>query len=109
MTKKNDFERGSGNVFSDLGLEEAEELQARAGLIHEINKVIKRRGLTQTEVAATVGLSQSDVSLLTRGTVTRFSTERIMRVLLRLGRDVEIVVKAKPRNRANAQVKVRAA
>jgi predicted XRE-type DNA-binding protein len=109
MTKKRDFERGSGNVFADLGLKEAEELQARAELIQQINKIIKQRGLTQNEVAATVGLSQADVSLLTRGTVTRFSTERIMRVLLRLGRDIEIVVKPKPRSRAEAQVKVRAA
>jgi predicted XRE-type DNA-binding protein len=109
MTKRHDVEASSGNVFADLGLENAEELKARADLIRQINRIIKSRGLTQAEVATTVGLSQPDISLLTRGTVTRFSTERIMKVLLRLGHDLEIVVKRKPARRAAAQVTVRAA
>lgn len=107
--KKRGYETSSGNVFADISLDNAEELQTRSELIVEINKIIRKRGLTQSEVATAVGLSQSDVSLLTRGTVTRFSTDRIIKVLLRLGHDLEIVVKPKPRGRATGHVTVRAA
>ena len=109
MKRKRNVDESSGNVFADLGLENAEELRTRSDLIVQINRIIKDLGLTQAEVAAAVGLSQPDVSLLTRGTVTRFSTERIMKVLLRLGHDLEIVVRRKPSRHAAAHVTVRAA
>ena len=89
----------SGNVFADLSLPNADELQARAALTREVYLLVKKRGLTQKQAAARLGLKQPDVSLLMRGRYTRFSTERLMRMLKALGRDVEIAVKEAPRSR----------
>jgi predicted XRE-type DNA-binding protein len=97
MKKAIGYDIGSGNVFKDLGLENAEELAIRAEMILTINRIIKARSLKQTDVAELVGLSQGDVSMLTNGTVRRFSTDRIMQVLSRLGRDIETSL-SRPRN-----------
>ncbi len=96
-------------AFADLGFGNAEELRVRADLIRQVNKTIKQRGLTQSEVARLIGFAQSDVSLLMRGTVTRFSTERIIRVLVRLGHDLDILVKRRSASEAECQVRVKAA
>ncbi|HVI86757.1 MAG TPA: helix-turn-helix transcriptional regulator [Dongiaceae bacterium] len=101
--------RSSGNVFKDLGLENSDELAARSDMITAISKIIKERGLKQADVAEIVGLTQADVSRLTHGIVNRFSTDRIMQVLTRLGHDVEIVIKPKPARRAAGRVSVKAA
>lgn len=109
MKKPVDYEVGSGNVFKDLGLEDAEELAIRAEMMLTIIKIIKARGLKQVEVAKLVGLSQGDVSMLSNGAVRRFSTDRIMQVLARLGRDVEIVIKPAPKRRPAGRITVKAA
>jgi len=96
----------SGNVFADLDLPNADELQARAALTREVYLLIKKRGLTQKQAAARLGLKQPDVSLVMRGRYTRFSTERLMRMLKALGRDVEISVKEPPRSRSIGRVVV---
>ena len=59
--------RGSGNVFADLGFEDAEELQLKAGLIHEIRQTITRRNLTQHEAARLAGIDQPALSKLLSG------------------------------------------
>lgn len=86
------FETGSGNVFADLGLPDAEELLLKAQLMAAINAEIKRRGLTQEEAGDIVGLKQPDLSKIAHGRGSGFSTDRLMEVLRHLGRDVEIVV-----------------
>lgn len=96
----------SGNLFADLDLPNADELQARAALTREVYLLIKKRGLTQKQAAARLGLKQPDVSLLMRGRYTRFSTERLMRMLKALGRDVEIAVKEAPRSRPMGRLTV---
>ncbi len=58
------FERGSGNVFADLGLEHADELLVMADLAIAVNKEIRSRGWTQMEAAKQAGLTRSDVSRL---------------------------------------------
>ena len=96
----------TGNVFADLDLPNADELQARAALTHQVYLSIKQRGFTQKQAAAQLGLKQPDVSLLMRGRYTRFSTERLMRMLKALGRDVEITVRQAPRSRSIGRVVV---
>ncbi len=49
-----DYEISSGNVFRDLGLPDAEELDIKAGLAIEIGQLIRRRGLTQSQAASMV-------------------------------------------------------
>jgi predicted XRE-type DNA-binding protein len=90
----------SGNVFADMGLPDAVELDTKARLGAAINRIVQRRGLTQAEVAAALEINQPKVSALLHYKLEGFSVERLMRFLVALGQDVEIVVKAKPRTRS---------
>lgn len=83
--------RGSGNVFADLGLPDAEERKAKAELARAISVLIEE--MPQKEAAALLGIDQPKVSALIRGRLKDFSTERLMGFLTRLGQDVEIHVK----------------
>lgn len=98
----------SGNVFADMGLPDAAELDTKARLGAAINLVIERKRLAQGEVATVLGVNQPKVSALLHYKLEGFSVERLMRFLVALGQDVEIVVKAKPRSRP-ARVLVKAA
>jgi predicted XRE-type DNA-binding protein len=93
--------QSSGNVFADLGLPNPDEELTKAQLAAEIRQVIKRRRLTQVAAASLMGIDQPKVSALLNGRLGNFSSERLMRLLTALGQDVEITVKAKPRNRAH--------
>ncbi|HEV3086777.1 MAG TPA: helix-turn-helix transcriptional regulator [Candidatus Elarobacter sp.] len=88
--RKGDFLESGGNVFSDLGLENADELLVKADLMHTINREIRRRALTQQQAAERVNMSQSDISNIARGKAERYSQERLLDVLRHLGLDVEI-------------------
>lgn len=101
--------RGSGNVFADLGLAQPEERLAKAALALELGRLIAARGLTQKAVAEQLGIDQPKVSHLLNGRLAGFSTERLLRFLTALGRDVEIVVKAPPRSRRRGRLRVIAA
>lgn len=90
-----DFEvtEGSGNVFADLALPDAEKLQIKSGLVIEINRAIQRLQLTQGEAAKRMGISQPKVSALMRGAFSNFSERKLMDCLNRLGYDIEIKLK----------------
>ncbi len=96
----------SGNVFADMGLAEAEEELTKAQLASHIRQVIKRQRLTQVAAAAVMGIDQPKVSALLNGRLSNFSSERLMRLLTALGQDVDITVKAKPRDRAHGRIRV---
>ena len=97
---------GSGNVFADLGFSNADDLLARAELTRQVCAIVRSRRLTQTRAAELLGLRQPDVSLLLRGKYTRFSVERLLKLLNRLGRDVRIVVRPVPRSRDSGHIRV---
>lgn len=86
------IERGSGNVFADLGLPDAETHLLKAELVTRIDRIIRKRGLKQVEAAKLLGLSQPDVSRLMRGDFREYSIERLLRLLTALGRDVDIII-----------------
>ena len=96
----------TGNVFADLGLPEAEEELTKAQLASEIRQVIRRQRLTQAAAAALMGVDQPKVSALINGRLTNFSSDRMIRFLTALGQDVDIMVKAKPRDRAHGRIRV---
>jgi predicted XRE-type DNA-binding protein len=98
--------KGSGNVFADLGCAEPEEELTKAQLASHIRHTIKRRRLTQVHAARLMGLDQPKVSALMNGRLAGFSSDRLMRFLAALGRDVEIVVKAGSRGRERGQIRV---
>jgi predicted XRE-type DNA-binding protein len=67
--------RGSGNVFEDLALPDADTLQIKAGLVIEIRRAIRQQGLTQQAAATRMGLTQPKVSSMMRGTLQRVRTQ----------------------------------
>jgi len=100
--------RSSGNVFADLGLPDAVELDTKSRLCAALNRIVERKRLTQAEVAAALGINQPKVSALLHYKLEGFSVERLMHFLVALGHDVEILVKAKPNSRS-ASIAVKAA
>ena len=84
---------GSGNVFADLGLPDAEDLRLKSELARQICKRIKTLGLTQVQAATRLGLKQPDVSKLVNGRHTGFSTHRLIALLNALEVNVEIVLR----------------
>ena len=92
--------RGSKNVFSDLGYADPETHLLKAGLVTRIRDIIGDSGLTQVEAAERMGLSQPDVSRLLRGNFRDVSVERLMRMLTKLGYDVDIVVRSRGKTKA---------
>ena len=58
---------GSGNIFADLGLPNAEEHQLKAALVVRLGRLIKERELSQTGAAKLLGLKQPDLSKMLRG------------------------------------------
>ncbi|HUB08065.1 MAG TPA: helix-turn-helix transcriptional regulator [Myxococcales bacterium] len=98
--KRTDYKVGSGNVFADLGVDAPEEALAKAELTVKISEIIEAKGLTQAAAAKVLGIDQPKVSALLRGKLTGFSTERLIKFLNALGRDVEIVVKDRPKRQA---------
>ena len=89
------FTRGSGNIFADLGFDNPEEMETKAKLVRQINAIIKKRKLTQKEAGAILGITQSRVSDLARGGLSGFSVDRLFRLLNKLDREIEIIVKHK--------------
>jgi predicted XRE-type DNA-binding protein len=94
MTHESDrtIRRGSGNVFADLGHTDPDTHLLKAELVNRIHEIMRDRKLTQTQAAHTVGMSQPDISRLLKGQFRDVSVERIMRMLTRLGCEVDIVV-----------------
>jgi predicted XRE-type DNA-binding protein len=101
-----DYEVGSGNIFADLELENAEDELLKSDLTAEISSLIKKKKLTQTRAAKILGVDQPRISSLLRGRFDLFSIEMLMHFLTALGQDIQIVVKPKPRNRKQAHLSV---
>ena len=97
--EKTPVERGSGNVFADLGLPEADTHLLKAELVSRIDQIIRQRRLTQTKAAGILGISQPDVSRLLKGDFREYSMERLFRLLQALGQDVEIVIRKRRSHR----------
>lgn len=106
MSSKSDHIVGSGNVFTDLALPKAEELLAKAELAQKIAAILDERRLTQARAAQILGVDQPKISALKRGRLSGFSLGRLVRFLILLGSDVQIVVKARPRSRGQARLLV---
>ncbi len=81
----NEVVQSSGNVFADLGLPDAAELDAKVRLGAAINQIVEQDGLTQAEVAVALGINQPKVSAFLHYKLEGFSVERLMRFLEALG------------------------
>ncbi|HEY4941316.1 MAG TPA: helix-turn-helix transcriptional regulator [Rhizomicrobium sp.] len=85
--------RGTANVFADLGYAEADTHLLKAELVARMQDVMTDRKLSQTAAASMVGVSQPDISRLLKGHYREVSVERIIRMLSKLGCEIDIVVK----------------
>ena len=88
-----EYEEGSGNVFADLGLEDADELYARAQLGFHVHKLLSARKLKQREIASLLGIKQPEVSHLMNGHFSRFTTDKLLEFLKRLDQTVSIRIR----------------
>ncbi len=86
------FEEGSGNVFADLGLRDANQHLARAQMGFHVFSILKEQKLKQREIADILDIAQPDVSHLMNGHFSRFTTDKLLDFLKRLDYKVTIEV-----------------
>ena len=107
-TSDSTVERSSGNVFADLGYPDADTHLLKAKLVSRIDDILHQRGTTQTEAGRLLGLSQPDLSRLLRGDFRDHSLERLFRLLIALGCDIDIVIR-QPRLATGGKLRIAAA
>lgn len=100
------IEKGSANVYADLGMADADEMLVKAQLAAKISEIIKLRKLTQTQAASLLGMTQPKLSNMLRGRFRGISEAKMLECMTLLGRDVQIVVKPVSRPRKTGHVSV---
>jgi predicted XRE-type DNA-binding protein len=100
-------EKGSGNVYADVRFPDSEDMLVKAQLVTKVAEIIRQRRLTQKQAAKLLRLTQPKISRLLRGQFRGISERRLLRCLTQLGRDVQIVVKPTPQQRAQGRLTVR--
>ena len=93
MREQTEVHEGSGNVFADLDLPDAEERYAKAMISRLIARQIEARGLTQAQAAELLDTTQPKVSAVVRGQLAGFSMDRLFRFLTALGMNVRVEVR----------------
>jgi predicted XRE-type DNA-binding protein len=94
VAAKPECQAGSGNVFADLGLDDSDELFARAKIGFHVYQILKARKLPQREIAALLGVKQPEVSHLMNGHFSRFTTDRLLDFLKRL--ECKVTIRISP-------------
>ena len=89
---KIEFERSTGNVYADLELKEAEELQIRALIGFHIVELLKREDVKQIEIAELLHIKQAEVSHLFNGHFSRFTVDKLLDFLKRMNQKVVIQI-----------------
>ena len=99
MNTEPKFIDGSGNVFADLELDDADELFTRGKIGIQVIRLLKQRNLKQREIGELLGISQPEVSHLMSGEFQRFSDGKLINFLKRL--DAEITLHIRDRHLTN--------
>lgn len=81
-----------GNIYADLGADDADEMLLKAQLALAIGEILQSKKLTQQQAAKILGMTQPKLSNLLRGQFRGISEAKMLECLVKLGRDVEIVV-----------------
>lgn len=95
---------GTENVFADIGVPNAEAHLLKAQLVSRMLETMRDQGLTQVKAAALMGITQPEISRMSRGHFRDVSADRLMTLLRRLGCEVDIVVRPKGREDAYATI-----
>lgn len=102
--KAMEYEMGSGNVFADLDLDDADELLTRAQLGYTVRMILAKKKLRQREIATLLGIDQAEVSKLMNGQYHLFSEGRLFGFLNRLNK--KVTVRITPRRRGESPQEV---
>lgn len=98
--------KSCGNVFADLGLENAEELKAKADISVKIIQAIRERGLTQTQAAALLGTHQTTISKLYHSNIDRFTFDKLLSWLVKLDFRVDMIIREKKNSKDTGGIRV---
>jgi predicted XRE-type DNA-binding protein len=95
MTGRLKIEKGSGNIFRDLGFPpgEAQNLIMRAELMVKIEQFVRKSGMTQKEAARLIGITQPRLNLLLKRKIDLFSLDALVNMVARAGMQVKLTVK----------------
>ena len=105
-SETSDHEDSSGNVFTDLGLADADDLAYKAGLVGSIMRYQQEKGITQSALAVLADIPQPRLSNLFRGKLNGITTEKLITACARLGRHVRIVVEEHPPERTSGRIEL---
>ncbi len=102
---EDDFElvHGTGNVFRDFGYPDADIRQAKSLLAAEIMKILDARQWSTRRAEEVTGISHSDFTRIRKANTDRFTLDRLMLVLSKLGQEVELSVTVRPRPQPSNQ------
>lgn len=94
MDEEDKIHESSGNIFLDLGFaaEEAANLLLRSNLMGELRRYIENQGLKQREAAEAFGVTQPEISYLVSGKIDRFSVDKLVNMLARVGKQVSVEI-----------------
>jgi len=95
-SEKLDVVRGSGNVFRDVGHKSADAEQFKAILAAEIIKALDRDGLSVRTAQGRTGIAAADYTRIRNADLARFTVDRLIAILNRLGSRVEVKVRVRP-------------
>ena len=95
MMEETMFEESSGNIFADLGLENADEMLMRGKIGIQVIRLLKQRSLKQREIAELLGISQPEVSHLMKGEFQRFSEGKLLMFLKRLDKEITLHIRSR--------------
>jgi len=98
--------KASANVYEDLEMADAEQMQVKASLAAKIGEILKHRHLTQIQASEVLGIPQPKLSAMLRGQFRGISETTMLECMNRLGRDVEIVVRKPSRSRTFGRTRV---
>jgi len=101
-----EIERGSTNVYADLGLADADEMLVKAKLAAKISEILDARGWTQQQAGQVLGIPQPKLSKMLRGQFRGISEAKMLDCLTRLGRDIQIVIGSERRSSSTGRVEV---
>ena len=95
--------RGGDNPFQDVGLPDADTLLIKADLAAGIMRVLRERQMSGAKAAELAGVAEADISRIRRASLDRFTIDRLVRILNRLDRQVQVAVSLRPRGQNGRQ------
>jgi predicted XRE-type DNA-binding protein len=99
--EKLEIVRGTDNPFADVGLPDADAELMKADLATEIVRILRERNLTGARAADLAGVTEADISRIRKGSLDRFTIDRLVKILNRL--DIEVTVRTRPRRRESCR------